>query len=251
MRREREAEKTVNVITFFGAEAKVGATMIAQSVAEELTQRGRRVLMVFASSEMCDCYIQGAESVKTGIDDLIDIDEIGDSDIRHVIAKQGKLSYIKGIMRPLRIKRLLQPRYFFNRLIRLTEKDFDYMIIDGGHNYQYPLPIGSLMAAHKCFFVLNPKARAFSRFRILTEILLMTISDSMCDEREIILNKVNGREDAYNASHARELFGMEVSQVHEAASSAACEVMNQVISRVNRTFKKEIAAVADRVEQVK
>lgn len=239
----------MKVITFFGAEAKVGVTMIAQSVAEELVQRGKRVLLVFASSEMFDCYIQGAEAVKTGIDDLIDIEDISEADIRHVISKQGELSYIKGIMRPLRIKRLLNPGGFFMKLIALTERDFDYMIIDGGHNYQYPLPVGSLLAAEKCFFVLSPKARAFSRFRVLSEILIMTISDNMCKDREIILNRISGRDDAYNSGHAKELFGMEVSGVHEAASSSACEVMNQVLSRVNRTFKREIAAIADRIDK--
>lgn len=237
----------MKVITFFGAEAKVGTTMIAQSVAEELVQRGMRVLTVFASSEMFDCYVQGSDTVKAGIDDLIDIGDFDEKDIKHVVSKEGGLSYIKGIMRPLRIKRLLNPKGFFDRLIELTKKDYDYMIIDGGHNYQYPLPVGALLAAEKCFFLLTPKARAFSRFGVLSEILLVTISGAMCEDREIILNKVNGRENAYNINNTRELFGMEVSRIHEAASGSACEVMNQTLSKVSRTFKKEIAQITDRL----
>ena len=74
------------IITFFGGEAKVGTTMICQSFAEELALRGKQVLLLFASSELYDNYIQSDESA--GIDELRELENVTQGDVKKLINKR-------------------------------------------------------------------------------------------------------------------------------------------------------------------
>ena len=60
-----------HVIGFFGGDSQVGTTMIAQSVAELLKERGKRVLLILGSGKY------GGEFVHAGARSSLDAFESG------------------------------------------------------------------------------------------------------------------------------------------------------------------------------
>lgn len=228
------------IITFFGGEPKAGTTMICQSFAEELALKGKRVLLLFASSELYDNYMQSDESA--GIDELRDLENITEEDVKKLIRTKGNLSFINGIRRPFLIK------YFSPELIGkicdIMAGSFDYIVVDGGSNYQYPLPISALRAASWRYFVLTPKARCISRFRTAYGLILKSPTVGVTEREEIILNKFARNATAYSPEDVAAMFSLEVNVVPKAVAGSTCEITRQTIGEKN--YRQSIGSLCDR-----
>ncbi len=229
-----------DVITFFGGEAKVGTTMICQSFAEELAAKGKRVLLLFASSELYDNYMQSDETA--GIDELRDLEEITEEDVRKVIRTKGNLSFVSGITRPFLIK-YFSPELIKNICDAMADK-FDYIVVDGGSNYQYPLPLSALRAATKRYFVIMAKSRCVSRFRTVHGLLLKSPAVGITKRDELILNGFARNASAYSPEDIGALFSMDVNIVPKAAAGSACEITRQTISEKN--YRLSISSLCER-----
>lgn len=229
------------IITFFGGEAKVGTTMICQSFAEELALRGKQVLLLFASSELYDNYIQSDESA--GIDELRELENVTQGDVKKLINKKGNLFFISGVRRPFLIK------YFSPELIKniccVVEDEFDYIVVDGGSNYQYPLPMSALSAATKRYFVIIPKARCIARFRTFHGLLLKSPTVGISQKDEIILNKFYKNANAYSPEDISDIFSLAVNTVPKATAGSTCEITRQTISEKN--YRQSINCLCDRL----
>lgn len=198
------------IITFFGGDSKVGTTMIMQSFSEELEKRGEKVLMIFASSEAYDEFLE--DRMELTIDSLRENEEINKADVEKIIYKKDNLSYIRGCDKFLKI------RYFnvslLEKVVEICSQDFDYIVIDGGHNYQYPLPISSLKVATKRYFVLTGNSKTISRFdwmykNILHAKKVMAISD----RDEIILNFTEKEDKTYSKEMLEKIYKRKVSTI--------------------------------------
>lgn len=229
-----------DVITFFGGEAKAGTTMLCQSFAEELALKGKRVLLIFASSELYDNYMQIDETA--GLDDLRELEEVTMADVKRLIRKKGDLSFIKGVERPFLI------RYFSVELIQkicdAVGNDYDYIVVDGGSNYQYPLPVSALNAATKRYYVLTAKARCVARFRTTHTLLLKSPAVGLTERDEIILNKYIKNAGAYSQDDVASLFSFKVSTVPKASAGSTCEVTRQTIAA--KAYRQSIKALCDK-----
>lgn len=228
------------VITFFGADAKVGTSMIAQSVAEELAAKKKDVLLIFASQELYDEYIDTDDN-HTSIDDihLVLPDKLQPADISHITQSHNGFDYIKGTVRATEL------RFFheevINAIIHLVAKKYDYIIIDGGHNYQYPLPVYSLLAASKRVYVLTQDYRTVARFNnTLKTILKSRVFTTLANE-QILINKYSKNEGIYSLDNIKEMFGLGVKTLPKAKAGATCEANRETLMKVDRAYRAAIA----------
>lgn len=220
------------VITFFGADAKVGTSMLAQSIAEELTARKKKTLFIQASSLEHDSYIDTKGAMT--IDELwpIDPEELTEADVKRIILKHNGLSFIAGIVHPFKM------RYFSEILLvkirELMDKDFDYIVIDGGRDYQYPLPLSALLAADLRYYVMVPDQRSVERFNSTNEHLLKNphLNTNLNLYSAIVVNKWVKNLGVYSPDQIEKNFGMDIHVVPAVANAAACEVTKQTLSRI-------------------
>ena len=232
------------VITFFGAEPKVGTTMVAQSVAEELLNAGYKTLLIFASSELYDAYLN-TESNETSIDDLRELERLEPKDISRVIKTVSGLDYIKGVVKPFKI------RYFnpniLPELIEVVRNKYDYIVIDGGSNYQYPLPISALLAADRRFFVVTQNPKAVLKLNNLMETLLASpVFKKKKTKDELIVNK-HAKDGVYSTDNIQKLLNLNASVVSNVPGSASCEATKQTLNKINKTYRANISDITKKI----
>lgn len=234
------------VITFFGADAKVGTSMIAQSVAEELAAKKKNVLLIFASQELFDEFLN-TEDNHTSIDDihLTDPAKLTFNDMEHIIQKTGTFDYIKGCVRPTELR--FYHEDILKSIITLVQKRYDYVIIDGGHNYQYPLPVYSLLVATKRVYVVTQDYKTIARFNSTVKTILAADALKTLASEEIVLNRYNKNDGIYSAENIKEIFELPITLVPRAKGGASCEANHQTLSRVDRGFKAAIAELTNRL----
>lgn len=230
------------VITFFGAEPKVGTTMLAQSVAEDLASKKKKCLLICASSNMEDSYLK-SETSKASIDNLLNIqpEKLKLSDIQKIILSSGNLDYIRGSARPLQV------RYFSENLIpKIVELvDYDYIIIDGGSNYHFPLPISSLLAATKIFYVLLQRSRAINRFALTQNLILNSPALKTDAKKAIVVNKYEKKGSLFPDETFTDRFKLPMYTVNKVAGSTSCEINNTTLYKTNKNYKTNISSLVN------
>lgn len=232
------------VITFFGGEPKVGTTMTAQCFAEELAKKNANVLMLFASSNIFDDFIKNEEG-SMSIDDLLDIEEITKKDIEKVMRKTSDFWYIKGITHPFWAKYF--PVDILQKMCDLLDADFDYIIIDGGSNYQMPLPVSALLASNKRYYVISAKERCVERCKSFINLIVKNPAIGMHNEDEIILNRYYKNAGSYKPENIKELFNLPVNTIPKVQTAAICEVTKETIK--DKSFRSAIRTLVETVQK--
>lgn len=176
-------------ITFFGSMGAVGTSMIATSCAQELAKLKKRVLLIYASSQPGDDYIR--DDTQISIDDLRRKDVITADEVKAVTVDDAcRFHYIKTV------REITQIKYFSPRIISsiagAVGREYDYILVDGGSDIQYPLTAASLIAAEKRFFVMTGTMKSLNRFHRLKDILFMP--KGMYQGAHIIENKYDKSE---------------------------------------------------------
>ena len=218
--------------------------MIAQSVAETLVEKGERVLMIFASSELFDDYINSDDT--TSIDELRMIESPKSSDIDQVIREQNGLKYIRGVSKELK-KRYFSP-VLLKKIAREKENEFDYIIIDGGHNYNYPLPIGALQCATRRFYVISHDMRSNQRFNFSLQTVIRLDNISGIGEKDqVILNKYERTGGPYTIDQIEKLYGFPVSTVPYCNDGRSAEANKKTLKSMSKQFNSSIINITNKI----
>ena len=186
------------VLTFIGADSKVGTTMVAQSVAETLVKNKQKVLLVLASGEFGDDFI--SNDTIGCIDELKGSSVLTTEDALNLInVNKNGLSYVGGSKNIVEIKQF-NPNVI-DLIIGAVYREFDYIVIDGGHDLHMPLPIGSILYADELYYVFAPNEKAVKRFGYFKDIIISQILKNTNAQRgaagkpaikeAIIVNKVS------------------------------------------------------------
>lgn len=203
------------VLTFIGADSKVGTTMVAQSVAETLVKNKQKVLLVLASGEFGDDFISN-ETIGC-IDELKGASVLTTEEALKLInvTKNG-LSYVGGSRNIVEIKQF-NPNVI-DILIGAVYKEFDYIVIDGGHDLQMPLPIGSIIYTDELYYVFAPNEKAVKRFGYFKDMIISQILKNVNNQKmaagkdpvleTIIVNKVSKK---MLATYSKE----QISQIYD------------------------------------
>ncbi|NLD20535.1 MAG: hypothetical protein GX663_09910 [Clostridiales bacterium] len=207
------------IITFFGCMGDVGTSMIATSCAQDLAGLRQRVLLIYASSHVGDDYVE--DDTRVSIDDLRRSDSISAEAVRAIIVKDTcKFHYIKTV------REITQIKYFdpgvITNIVRAVGKEYDFILVDGGCDIQYPLTASALMAADKRFFIVTGTMKALRRFCSVRDVLF--IPKGMYEDSHIIINRYDKKQDAVASSQQiQQRFGLPCVEVPSVKGGARAE----------------------------
>ena len=173
------------VITFFGADSSVGTTMLAQSVAEKLSEKGKTLFIMASSRPAMDFYKAGGDYVRS-IDELRPMLRSGNISIRDILGicyKTGKIYILPPPTDIIRVRQFFESD--LRTILDLAKIEFDYIVIDGGCDLQYPLGVSSLTLASKVFIVIKQSEKSLRGFKFLSE----TFLNPLCIVYDVVLNQ--------------------------------------------------------------
>lgn len=156
-----------NIHVFFGADSKVGTTMIAQSTAELIAQNTDVNVGLLLLGNHTSSFIDikeesvGLESIKIKLFNNI----LSKEDIVKASVKIKGLSNLLVIPGPKNIQdlRIYQPEHA-ERLIMLASQCVDVLIVDAGCEVERGLSLGALRMTSNKFLVTTQQQHAKERF---------------------------------------------------------------------------------------
>ena len=151
------------VIGFFGGDSQTGTTMLAWSFAERLSEKGRRVLLIFGSGKDDRFFFDGGTG--TSIDDLkaaLRSGKVERDDVFACMEKRKSMWILPGTKNSLSAEYFLENT--FQILLEELEADFDEVVIDGGSDLRLGLTISALhICSHRCF-VITQQLKCLHRY---------------------------------------------------------------------------------------
>ena len=197
-----------NIITFFGADSKVGTSMIAQSVAEKLSENQEiKVLLAILDGSPGMDYIQKYEA-------SLSIDTVRAKVVNHILSDNELIDactesdnlYILQGTQSLLYRKYYHPEHIEALLLQLANI-FDIVVVDGGSNVELGMTIGALNSSRHKFLIVTQQSTCLRHYKqIKSQILSELEIKDFC----MIINKYisNGQlydknqlSDEYEAPH--------------------------------------------------
>lgn len=164
------------VITFFGADSSVGTTMLAQSVAEKLSEEGKTLFIMASSSPIIDFLNVKGQPLRS-LDELRPLLRAGSISVKDVMGicyRRGDLYILPPPLDTIRVRYFVESD--LKTILDLAKIEFDHVVIDAGCDLQYPLGASALISANKVFIVMKQAEKSLRRFRLLSESFLNPLS---------------------------------------------------------------------------
>lgn len=183
-----------NVFVFFGADNKVGTTMVSQAVAERLSSLNDNLKILYTSFSgstgveyFSSAFPVGIDNIKVKLlNNLLNINEVYDA----CINVKNNLYVLKGT--ELFAERRHYHVKHVENFLNLIKNEFDIIIIDAGSNIELGLTIGSLRATNNKFLVATQQAKATNHYLSMeTQVLSkLQIKDFMLIVNQEIQNNI-------------------------------------------------------------
>jgi len=174
------------VFTFFGADAKVGTTMMAQCVSERLAKVSERVVFLPLHGRVGDEYLNlefdhGLDDIKTKLQNKV----LSHREITDLCIKSKAGYYFLPGLRNQLLRRHFHPEQIVY-LIQQLESLFDTVIIDAGSNIDLGMSIAALNCSPNRFLVTTQQEIVKKRFLDLNTQILKKLS---IDQFMLVINK--------------------------------------------------------------
>lgn len=248
-----EAQKKDNVFIFYGADRKVGTTMISQTIAKVLSEQQLKVCYVDCSGVVNQGYlygdnhelkdnphiIGGFENIKVNIlNGLLTPGELIDS-----MVKVDDLSVFPGISGFLSIRHYSVD--MIRELVNQLKSIFDIVIIDAGSPSDYALHIGALTCAKNRFLVATEQTSVLNTFNTFKHEVLNNLELS---KFVLILNKITAE-----VSSLQELIknnynvGILLSSLPNLEQGSVAESNEKTLFSItsNKKYKEQIYQIAN------
>ncbi len=202
-----ESQELSNVITFFGADSKVGTTMIAHSVAELLAKHTElSVGLLCLNNNPSREYLKS--SINTGIDNIkikLFNNVLSADELVQVCVKESDALYILPGVDYSPDARLFLPEHI-KRLIRMAAKKFDLVLIDAGSNIDSGLAIASLKLAKIKYLIITQQEAVRKNFKRIEN---QVFRDLGLDIKKfmLIVNKYIGSDFMHTSQQLSNLYG--------------------------------------------
>lgn len=202
------SEKGKNIITFFGADSKVGTTMITQSTAEMLTKNtNAKIGLFFLNGNPSNHYLKQRE--KMGLDDIkiklfnniLTSDEL----ISACVTEDKALYVLSGVESMLDIRHY-HPEHI-DSLLKLASEKFNLILIDAGSNLDSGLAIASLNSTSNRYLVTTQQEvarRSYER----SERQILNLLDINSNDFMLIVNKYIKSNGILNATKIADIYNM-------------------------------------------
>ena len=230
------------IITFFGGDSQVGLTLLTQSIAQGLKSRAKKCLVIFASSEIDEGYLPTEKAGNLGT--LLRLSKVEYSDVMPCIEKGSDFDYIKGP------SDILKKQFFSAELLddisKLLTREYDYILIDAGHDVTLPLCVGALMLANRRFYVLTGSEKCIARYKASS----LSVIDGLgvdTEEDRLIINKENKKIATYLSGEMFNLLGKEGFSVPMYDNYLRCEVDKSTAFNRDNTYQKAILMITDEI----
>lgn len=174
-----------NIVVFFGADTKVGTTMISQTVAEILAKKtGNKIFLGFMDGMPGTDYFKG--SFQSSIDEIklkLLNGVLNISDIQIECKVFDNLFVLQGVKNFLyrREYEMTDVECFLN----ILSENFDAVVLDAGCNIELALCLGSLVSTKNRYLITTPQKKSLVSFKSINEILDKLLLDSF----SLIINK--------------------------------------------------------------
>ncbi len=232
-----------NVIGFFGGDSQVGTTMIAQSVAECLSRKNKRVLLVCGSGKLGDGFM--SLSGKHSLDDLkasVISGRIGEEDLMQNVEEFRGLWVLPAVKNPLTAKYF--PENTYQILLAAVNEQFDYVLIDGGDDVNLGLTVSAMNSCRERFFVITQQNKALQRYAQLRKDVLVPLGLS----GELIINKFQRDPSLFRMQEILGLCEAESAfRVPYVEYGWQAEMEGRTLCRFHR-FQKAVEVIAARFE---
>ena len=174
-----------HIIGFFGGDSQVGTTMIAQSVAELLKERGKRVLLILGSGKYGGEFAHAG--ARSSLDDLkagIRSGKISEDDLDQVIEEVKGIWVLPSVRNPMSVRYF--PENTYEVMLASAGEEFDYIVIDGGEDANSGLMISALNISDDRFFITTQQSKSVHRFLLLQKNVL----EPLQLQGQLIINKI-------------------------------------------------------------
>lgn len=192
-----------NIFVFYGADEKVGTTMISQSVAEMISQnKDLRVFYTFLGGTPGVDYLNAnftmsLDDIKVKLfNNILSVNELLDACV-----KFKNLYVLKGVV-SLLYRRHYHPKHI-EHLLKLLSKEFDVVIIDAGSNIELGMTIGALNSTPNKFLVATQQEKSLCNFNIIKE---QIFSKLKINNFMLIVNKYIENDTLYNPFQVAETY---------------------------------------------
>ncbi len=153
------------VFTFFGADSKVGTTMVTQSVAKHLSTFSDSILFIPLDGGFGDDYTRFDS--KFGISDLkskLQAQIASASEMKEACVKTSDGYYLMPGLKSILARQQFHPKHI-TFLIDLMKERFDVVLLDAGSNIELGMSISALNATPNRFLVTTQQVLSLKRFK--------------------------------------------------------------------------------------
>ncbi len=158
--------------------------MIAQSVAELLKERGKRVLLILGSGKYGGEFVHAG--ARSSLDDLkagIRSGKISEDDLDQVIEEVKGIWVLPSVRNPMSVRYF--PENTYEVMLASAGEEFDYIVIDGGEDANSGLMISALNISDDRFFITTQQSKSVHRFLLLQKNVL----EPLQLQGQLIINK--------------------------------------------------------------
>ena len=233
-----------NLFSFYGADHKVGTTMIAQSVAEIISANhpNLKILLIAMNGRESTEYIRespiGIDSMKFHIDNKM----ITGEDFLKTCTHKGNFYIMAGISNEM------EERYYHPEMAKyLLEEvvpEFDLVIADCGNQLDNGLAVGTISVAEEVFLVVTQQESVLRRY----EKNRKTLDDMSIVISVFIINKYY-EPDSFGLPYIASRLGFEKDKflkVETAGYSHQAEIdYKTLLEYKNEGYLQDIIAIAN------
>lgn len=174
------------VFTFFGADTKVGTTMLAQSVAKHLSDFSENVLFIPLDGNFGDDYVKF--DGKFGLGDLkskLQTQIASGSELREACVKTSSGYYVLPGLKSILTKQQFHPKHIAF-LVEMMREQFDVVLLDAGSNIELGMAISALNATPNRILVTTQQPQALKRFK---QVQYQVLNKLSVDKFLLVVNK--------------------------------------------------------------
>ncbi|WP_312648899.1 hypothetical protein [Aminipila sp.] len=233
------------LIVYFGADAGCGCTMLAQSTANYAARKypDKKILILSLSG-----YV-GGEYAETefnyGIDNLqvkLKSDVLTIEEVESMCSIRKNLYMLQG-SRILKQRKEYMPEDI-TRLMKLSEKKFDYIIADAGCSVDLGMGLGALNCGGRNLLVTTQSQRAFTR-HMQKENILKTLGIQFSD---LIINKFISKHFLPSEKVVRDSYKFDKCSVIEYSDyGMQAEEEGNGLEHLDKAYKKQIEEILESI----
>lgn len=162
---------TQNIVCFFGADSKVGVSMISQSMAEAVSDKfpDKKILLINLSGYPGNNY--SCMTFQFSLDDIrihLQSNVLTEEELINVCAKKDNLYILKGT-KLLKERRRFSPEHI-ERLLLIAKEAFDLVIINGGCQADSGISLGAVLHSDIKILVSTQQHGTYLSYQLMEDI---------------------------------------------------------------------------------